>query len=124
MIFSVYTLVCPITEEVRYVGLSHNLKLRYLAHTSSPSKHLKEWVNELKSVGKKPIMKEIEKIDVPCEKDDKPWYLINNENLVERELFWIKHYHKNGARLLNRNGVTISINTRFLSRPPKWKNKS
>lgn len=111
MMFSVYILICPLTDKVRYVGVSNNLKQRYAAHTQSPSKYIKPWIQSLKQDGALPLMKEIERIDVKCSKGAMAFQVLGDSKLTSRELFWIDHYSKQGCDLLNKRGV-ISLNAK------------
>lgn len=77
----IYKLIDPITNKVRYVGKTNNLKRRLSAHIYK-SKKLKHycatWIKSLLKKSKKPIMEVIEK----CEEDI--W--------EEREKYWISFY--------------------------------
>jgi hypothetical protein len=95
----IYSLNCPITDEVRYIGkTSISPKKRFNNHLKSREKSKKAiWIKELLSKNLLPVFKEIE-------------YCDNNE-WVEKEIFYIKK-HSN-LLLLNENkgGGGSSINT-------------
>lgn len=75
----IYTLSHPITNEVRYVGKTINVKRRYKQHLyDKRGSHKASWVKSLKSEGLKPILTIIEN----C----------TPENWVEREMYWIKQF--------------------------------
>lgn len=75
----IYALVCPDTQQVRYIGKTINPKNRMYGHINS-SRSVKKptkvmcWVNSLLKVGKKPIMKILhetdndnwEKLEIEC----------------------------------------------------------
>ena len=74
----IYTLSHPITNEVRYVGKTINLKRRYKQHLyDKRQSHKASWVRSLKSEGLKPILTVIEECD---------------DNWQERENYHISQY--------------------------------
>ena len=74
----IYTLSHPVTNEVRYVGKTINIKRRLKQHLHDKrSSHKASWVKSLKSDGLKPIMTILE---------------ICTDNWQEREIFWISQY--------------------------------
>ena len=85
----IYSLSCPFTNQVHYVGKSEQGMMRPLSHLSkSHSNKINEWVDELKQIGHSP------KVDV-CE------YVPLEEDINEREKYWITKYLKKGNTLLN-----------------------
>lgn len=97
----IYALVCPFTNEVHYIGKSTQGVLRPLSHiNSSHSDKVNEWVDELKKLGHTPIVKILE-------------YVNSNENIFERENFWIDKYNKDNL-LLNKTHVSSClVNTKL-----------
>ena len=90
----IYALRCPITNEIHYVGKSTRGVFRPLQHISkSHSDKIREWVDELKIIGYKPIISILEECESPDFLDDK-------------ELFWISKCIKDGCVLLNKSLVT------------------
>lgn len=86
--YLIYGLYCPFTDELHYVGKSTCGMVRPLEHlTKSHSEKINEWVAQLKRIGYVPIIKVLEE----C----------NEENIDDRELFWIKESKNNGCYLLN-----------------------
>jgi len=87
-IAQIYSLVDPITNEIRYIGktimpLSKRLSTHYR------DKHLTHktcWITSLKKVGLKPLIKSIE--------------ICDEETLTEREIYWIS-YFKEKCNLTN-----------------------
>jgi len=85
----IYSLVCPFTDEIHYVGKSTQGMLRPTQHlTESHSEKIKEWVNSLKEIGHAPIIKILE-------------YVRKEEDLDGRERYWIQYYLNKGNNLLN-----------------------
>lgn len=92
----IYALCCPFTDEVHYIGKSTSGMLRPLSHMGkSHSNKVNEWINELKKFNLYPLVKILE-------------YVETNENINEREFFWIQRYAKKGM-LLNKTSVTASV---------------
>lgn len=88
MVIYIYILSDPITKEIRYVGKTNNLKLRYRNHISVKSKtHTSSWIISLKSKGLRPIMDVIEYTTL--------------DEWEEAEKYWIKYYRDNGYNLTN-----------------------
>jgi hypothetical protein len=80
----IYGLVCPKTNEIRYVGKTkQTLKKRLQQHLWVGNKkhnpHKYNWINQLKNDNLKPIIIKIE--------------LCNKNNWVEREKYWISQYN-------------------------------
>ena len=77
----IYTLTDPNTNEVRYVGGSRDVAHRYNNHLfdSTSNKNKVEWINELKSQNKKPILRIIEQA--------------TKSTWIEREKYWIANYN-------------------------------
>lgn len=85
----IYSLLCPLTGDIKYIGKTINPKIRF-------NNHIKEFrgknkkINWIKSLYKKnllPIMKIIEV--VPFENED------------EKEIYWINYYKNLGCDLKN-----------------------
>ena len=87
----IYTLIDPITNEIRYVGKANNPERRLEAHiygsleSSNPHKH--RWIKKLRKSGLKPILHVIE----ICA--DSEW--------KQREIYWTAKYRKANHKLLN-----------------------
>lgn len=59
----IYSLNCPITEEVRYIGKSNNPTKRLNSHTSDKSKNYKaSWIKSLKEQNLKPVLEIIDEV--------------------------------------------------------------
>lgn len=84
----IYTLKDPLSNEVRYIGKTINLKERYKNHIKIKSNDYKSnWIKSLKIKGLKPI---IEILD-STESDDWEWL----------EQYWISQFKSWGFRLTN-----------------------
>ena len=87
----IYALSDPITNEIRYVGKTINLKQRLKYHTCvSLRDHRSAWIKSLRARGLKPQMDILEAIE---NSDDNDWQ--------EYECFWIKYLSFIGCRLCN-----------------------
>lgn len=116
---SIYVLIDPRNNKVRYVGKSNNIKQRYMAHINKARKqnlHKYNWINLLKRLNLKPKLKIIE--IVPISK----W--------KSRERYWIKYYRNNrnkAYKLLNYddggNGLTFGNQTSFKKGNKVWLGK-
>ena len=61
----IYTLECPISGEIRYIGKTNNIKKRLSTHIFVSKKqktHKDKWIFKLKKDNKKPIIKIIDEI--------------------------------------------------------------
>ena len=85
----VYALKCPFTDEVHYVGKSSRGIVRPSEHiTNSHSEEIKKWVDSLRIIGSSPKIEVFE-------------YVRLDEELDERERYYIKKYLSKGNILLN-----------------------
>lgn len=51
----IYALICPLSNQIRYVGKTVSIKTRYSAHLNDNSKsHKSSWIKSLKTKGLKP----------------------------------------------------------------------
>lgn len=58
---NIYTLACPDTREIRYVGKSNDLRARLLDHIKGEGEtHKARWVRSLRRCGKRPIIEVLE----------------------------------------------------------------
>jgi group I intron endonuclease len=89
--YTIYKLIDPITNEIRYIGLTfNNLKQRLKSHCSEKSKsHKSNWIQSLKKQGLKPVIESIE--------DN----ILSYVEVCEREIFYINKYKSEGHRLTN-----------------------
>lgn len=88
----IYALCHPGTNEVRYVGKTTCLKKRLQSHidyarSKNKQRPVSDWINSLIKKGLKPVIVELE--------------ICASDIWAEREMFWIKKYKSNSARLLN-----------------------
>jgi group I intron endonuclease len=89
--YTIYKLIDPISNEIRYVGLTFNdLKQRLKSHCSEKSSsHKSNWINRLKSIGLKPIIESIEQ-DIS-----------SYDEVCNREIYWIDKLKSDGHPLTN-----------------------
>jgi len=84
----IYGLKCPKTHDYKYIGKSSNGLIRPKTHlTLSHNVSVRLWVEELREEGLCPLIDVIEE----CSED----------NLSERETFWIAYYHELVSPLMN-----------------------
>jgi len=88
--YNLYGLFCPITNHLKYVGITiYPLNKRLSSHLSNPTNTIiRDWFNELKLNNKKPNIKLLKE----CE---------NYEDLVQSEINTIKYYKDLGCTLFN-----------------------
>ncbi len=90
----IYSLVCPFTNEIHYIGKTTQGMLRPMQHLNeSHSEKIKEWVSNLKELNHSPTIKILE-------------YLELEEDLDGKERYWIQYYLNKGCNLLNSCLVT------------------
>jgi y4mF family transcriptional regulator len=90
----IYSLCCPFTDAVHYIGKSTSGMLRPMQHlTKSHSDKVIEWVDNLKQIGHAPTVKVLEYVSV-------------NDDLDSRERYWIQKEINNNSLLLNSCLVT------------------
>ena len=89
--YTIYKLIDPISNEIRYVGLTFNdLKQRLKSHCSEKSSsHKSNWIKNLKSKGLKPIIESIE--------DNVSTY----DEVCVQEIYWIDKLKNEGHPLTN-----------------------
>jgi hypothetical protein len=101
--FSVYALVDPRNGEVRYIGLTKNIKRRYSQHVSTKDKSNQTkqvWIDELKQCGLCPTLLILEE---PVEESTR----------FDCERYWIQAYLERNANLTNmRDAVLAPIELR------------
>ncbi len=89
--YTIYKLIDPTTNQVRYIGLTFNtLKQRLKSHINENSKtHKCFWIKKLKSISANPIIEPIEE------------NISSYEEACLREIFFIEEYKNNGHDLTN-----------------------
>lgn len=86
----IYALSHPTTKEIRYVGKTENLKVRYNGHvclSDFKRTRVAKWIKGLLLVGLKPAMSTLE--------------VVNDKGWQAREVHWIAKLREDGADLLN-----------------------
>ena len=90
----IYSLCCPFTTKVHYIGKSTQGMRRPMEHLSkSHSEKIREWVDELKKLSYAPVVNVLE-------------YVSFEEDLDARERYWIQKEINKGSLLLNTFLVT------------------
>lgn len=85
----IYSLCCPFTDEVHYIGKSSQGMIRPLSHLSnSHSEKIKEWVDNLKELGHAPKIEILEYVSI-------------DDDLDSRERYWVQKKINSGCLLLN-----------------------
>jgi len=89
----IYSLSCPFTKEVHYIGKTTEGMVRPLSHLKeSHSDKIKEWVSELKDLGYAPEVNIVQNVSL-------------EEDLDKIERYWIAYHITKGCMLLNTNLV-------------------
>lgn len=79
MKYYIYTLSHPITNEVRYVGKTINIKRRYKQHLyDKRGSYKSNWIQSLRTQNLKPILIILEECD---------------DNWQDREIYWISQFN-------------------------------
>jgi hypothetical protein len=114
---NIYVLIDPRTNMIRYVGKANNVSQRYKAHLNRARKHQihkKNWIEQLKKEGLKPIIEIIDK--VPIDK----W--------IFWETYWISQFKTWGFELINYtnggDGCTFGNQTSFKKEHQLWLGKN
>lgn len=93
----IYALKCPFTDNIHYIGKSTKGLLRPMEHLKeSHSIKIKEWVNDIGQLGYSP------KIDI-LESN-----IVSEEELNEKEKYWIAKCLSKGCLLLNEKLITYA----------------
>lgn len=109
----IYTLTDPITNQVRYVGKTKNLKQRRHNHLNKcldKNTHKRNWINSLRKIEKRPIMEVIEEVL------ESEWHFW--------EKYWIAQFRHWGFNLVNYGcggeGLTHGNQTSFKKGHIPW----
>lgn len=93
--FCIYALICPKTDQIKYIGQTTNGITRLYGHYRDFKLNkfgrlikVKAWVKKLKSEG---LKFKVQYLD----------YGTNREELNQKEIYWIKHYRDLNYDLLN-----------------------
>lgn len=91
----IYALVDPRDNAVCYVGMTSDIRKRFIAHVKclEDNKLKNMWVDELLAFGMLPICKTLETV-----------YTLNEAR--EREIYWIRHYEDLKMPLTNTESVS------------------
>lgn len=89
----IYTLSCPISKEIRYVGKTISIERRLQSHldyaknSKRKRRYVSDWILSLLNQNLKPIITIIEETD--------------EDNWVQKEMYWIKHFKNLHFNLCN-----------------------
>lgn len=86
----IYSLNCPFSDVVKYIGKTQNLlSVRLSAHLSYSGSNIQkiQWIKSLRDKNTKPVIKLLE--------------IVGESNWEEKEIWWIEHFINNGVELLN-----------------------
>lgn len=97
----IYSLSCPVTNEIKYIGQTINLDLRFKEHCSSSTPGNKKWIKELKANNLKPMMEVVEEIEG------------SKNDLLLAERFWITQFKCWGFNL---NNIIVTTNSNIKHR--------
>ena len=89
--YVIYTISCPISNAIKYVGKTHRTLDERMLHHSRQTKDsdLKTWINYIIGLKKTPIIEPVDE----CDEDD----------ACELETFWIHQFECWGFKLFNIN---------------------
>ncbi len=109
----IYMLICPIDNQVKYVGKANNVPHRVKDHMldlRGVSKEKAEWILELRKAKLKPIVEILDEVSV---EDWKYW-----------EAFWMEYFISLGCKLLGKRcpgrGLTYSNSMTFKKNNIPW----
>ena len=88
----IYKLIDPITKEIRYIGKTKNsLTKRLYEHCTlrnlKTNTYKNNWVKQILKLNLRPEIYMVEEV--------------NDDNWIEREIYWIKFYKETGNKLTN-----------------------
>jgi GIY-YIG catalytic domain len=89
--YTVYALIDPRDNSIRYIGIAEHPAIRLEQHLQSSGGNIpkRQWINELRQLGLTPMMQPIETgLSLPV--------------ALEHETMWIQHYLSAGIALVNR----------------------
>lgn len=98
----IYALICPFTGDIHYIGKSIRNMTRPMQYIKkSHSNKIEKWVSDLKCLGQKPDIKILERVSL-------------EDDLDERESYWLQKYLSKGEFLFNINKVSpILVNSKL-----------
>ncbi len=101
----IYSLNCPTTGTIKYIGKTGNTKKRYNDHIKYTYLKSKKasWIKSLISKNLKPVMNILE--------------IVDDKISDSREIFWIKYYEDRGFNLKNMSSGGTGGKTKSFGRP-------
>jgi predicted GIY-YIG superfamily endonuclease len=102
--YFVYVLIDPRDDAVRYVGMTNDVYTRFSQHLRGDGNNISKnmWIAELRELNLMVIMRTIETVET-------------QEEVREREAYWIRHYSSQGSDLLNLTGAKSLTYETFMS---------
>jgi predicted GIY-YIG superfamily endonuclease len=99
--YSIYSLVDPRDNTVRYVGMTNDVYRRFFDHINgSGGNYAKNaWIMELRALNKMVIMVTLEEV-------------ADRDLALGRERYWIQHFEMLGSPVMNLMGVISARNAR------------
>lgn len=94
---TIYALIDPRDNVVRYVGITNNIYERFKQHIRCDGTNARKdaWIRDLRDQQFMVYMHALERVET-------------YEQALDREMFWIRHYLSQGILLTNISGVPVS----------------
>lgn len=115
MVTKIYGLICPLTNEIKYIGKSNNPERRLKDHmwdTRGMDINKALWIKDLKTKKLKPILEILDEVPIST------WQYW--------EEFWILYFKALGAKIFNKragNGLTYANHQTFKPGNIPWNKK-
>lgn len=84
---TIYKIMCPITGDVKYVGQTLSMKVRFMNHKTCNKSAIGKWLNQSIKYGRNPQIVEIE--------------IVDKKQADEKEFEWIGFFINKGHKLFN-----------------------
>ena len=92
----VYAIMCPISNDIVYIGKTKNLQLRAVSHCALnrsfvPNEKIYNWVESLHKINQKPVFKEI----ATCSSNEEALFVEKFYINVYKERYNLFNHHNN-----------------------------